>query len=55
MFEHVGTQLDVEPGSIVHVGDDPETDGGIEAVGGEFVNVAETPLSDLPVALESVP
>ncbi|TKR28343.1 HAD family hydrolase [Natronomonas salsuginis] len=55
MFEHVGAQLDVEPDSIVHVGDDPETDGGIEAVGGEFVNVAETPLSDLPAALESVP
>ncbi|MFO7927697.1 MAG: HAD family hydrolase [Halobacteriota archaeon] len=54
-FEHVGAQLGVETDSIVHVGDDPETDGGIETVGGEFVDVAETPLSSLPEYLESGP
>ena len=46
-FETVAAELDCSPDELVHVGDDPDTDGGVEAVGGEFVNVAQTPLAGL--------
>ena len=46
-FEAVAAGLGVEAETLVHVGDDPETDGGIEAAGGQYVDVADTPLSEL--------
>ncbi|WP_338741308.1 HAD family hydrolase [Haloplanus salilacus] len=46
-FETVAADLGVDPSALVHVGDDPETDGGIEALGGRFVDATETPLSTL--------
>ena len=52
-FEAVGAGLGVEADALVHVGDDPETDGGIEAAGGRFVDVADAPLSNLDGRLES--
>jgi len=52
-FGTLAGRLEVPAAALVHVGDDPDTDGGIEAVGGEFVDVAETPLSALPARLES--
>lgn len=54
-FETLAGRLGVEVGTLVHVGDDPETDGGIEAAGGRFVDVSEEPLSALPAYLESEP
>ncbi len=54
-FEAVARGLDVDVGSLVHVGDDRRTDGGIEAAGGRFVDVSEAPLSSLDGALESPP
>ncbi|MWG33011.1 HAD family hydrolase [Halomarina oriensis] len=44
IFETTADFLDAAPNALVHVGDDPETDGGVEAVGGEFVDVGETSL-----------
>ena len=52
-FDAVATQLGIETESLVHVGDDPDTDGGIAAVGGEFVDVSKTPLSSLTERLGS--
>jgi FMN phosphatase YigB (HAD superfamily) len=52
-FETIARQLDCDPESLTHVGDDPRTDGGVERVGGTFVNVAEVPLTDLPAWLDS--
>jgi FMN phosphatase YigB (HAD superfamily) len=49
IFETVADLLSASPASLVHVGDDPATDGGVEDVGGTFVDIAETSLSDLPV------
>jgi len=46
-FETVATELGIEPSALVHVGDDPRTDGGIEAVGGAFLDVSDTPLTAL--------
>ena len=51
-FESLARRLGVDAADLVHVGDDPETDGGVERVGGTFVDVAETPLSELPTRLE---
>lgn len=54
-FETLATDLDVPASALIHVGDDPDTDGGIEALGGRFVDVAETPLPDLPAFLGGDP
>ncbi|UVE51709.1 HAD family hydrolase [Haloferax larsenii] len=43
-FEASARGLGVDPSDVTHVGDDPATDGGIEALGGQFVNLRETTL-----------
>jgi len=53
-FEAVADALDADPESLVHVGDDPDTDGGVGAVGGRAILVGETPLSEVPGELEGV-
>lgn len=45
VFESVAAGLDVDPTALVHIGDDPDTDGGVESVGGRFLDVSRTPLS----------
>ncbi|WP_276260319.1 HAD family hydrolase [Haloglomus litoreum] len=52
-FEALANRLGVDTAALVHVGDDPETDGGIEAAGGRFVDVAETTLGSFPAWLEA--
>lgn len=54
-FETLATELGVDPAALIHVGDDPDTDGGIEALGGRFVDVRETPLSALDDVLGGEP
>lgn len=54
-FETLATELGVDPTALIHVGDDPEADGGIEALGGRFVDVNETPLADLDDVLGDEP
>lgn len=53
IFEHVASALECDTTALMHVGDDPATDGGIEATGGEFIHIAESPLTELPVVFES--
>ena len=50
-FETVARQLDCAPAELVHVGDDPAIDGGVEAVGGTFLDVADVLLTDVPAWL----
>ncbi|WP_152040076.1 HAD family hydrolase [Salinigranum salinum] len=50
-FETVADGLSVAPEALVHVGDSPATDGGIERLGGTFVDVREVPLAELPAWL----
>jgi FMN phosphatase YigB (HAD superfamily) len=50
-FETVADGLGVSPEALVHVGDSPATDGGIERLGGTFVDVREVPLAELPAWL----
>ncbi|EMA69722.1 haloacid dehalogenase [Halorubrum aidingense JCM 13560] len=52
-FETAADALDVEPARLVHVGDDPATDGGVVDVGGRFVDVTETPLTRVAAELEA--
>ncbi|MFB6132297.1 MAG: HAD family hydrolase [Halanaeroarchaeum sp.] len=54
-FEAVAASLEVGVSGLVHVGDDPETDGGVVAAGGRFVSVQRTPLESVPTALDVVP
>ena len=51
-FETVAAELDCEAADLTHVGDDPDADGGIEALGGRFVGVSDTPLDALDDALD---
>ncbi|MFC7204531.1 HAD family hydrolase [Haloferax namakaokahaiae] len=45
-FEALARGLDTDVSAVTHVGDDPATDGGIEAVGGQFLDVNEVSLSE---------
>ncbi|MCD2199932.1 HAD family hydrolase [Halobacterium sp. KA-4] len=53
-FAAVADVLGVEPESLVHVGDDPATDGGVEAVGGRAILLVETTLRAVPAELEAI-
>jgi FMN phosphatase YigB (HAD superfamily) len=52
-FEVVADGLGVDPSRLVHVGDSPATDGGIEALGGTFVDVTDVPLTEFPAWLDA--
>lgn len=54
-FEAVATSLETAVPDLIHVGDDPETDGGIADAGGHFVSVQEIPLESVPTALDVIP
>ena len=54
-FEAAAEALDVAHAELTHVGDDPATDGGVEDVGGRFVDVTETPLPRIAADLEAEP
>ena len=54
IFEITAAHLEVEPSDLVHVGDDPLTDGGVEAVGGTAVLLEECPLEDVPARLATL-
>lgn len=47
-FEAVATDLGVPVDGIVHVGDSPEPDGGIEACGGHAIVLGEATLAEVP-------
>ncbi|MFB6080644.1 MAG: HAD family hydrolase [Haloferacaceae archaeon] len=48
IFRAVARRLGVTVESLVHVGDDPSTDGGVADAGGRFVDVSDAPLTTLP-------
>lgn len=47
-FERIATRLGTPLSNLVHVGDDPETDGGATDAGGRTVLVEDVPLTELP-------
>ena len=50
-FAALADRLEVPVESVVHVGDDPRTDGEIETVGGEALLLDEASLSEVPELL----
>jgi FMN phosphatase YigB (HAD superfamily) len=50
-FEVVADGLGVAVEALVHVGDSPATDGGVEALGGTFVDVTDVSLAEFPTWL----
>ncbi|MFB6133969.1 MAG: HAD family hydrolase [Halanaeroarchaeum sp.] len=51
-FEAIATALGVSPRALVHVGDDPATDGGARAVGAEQILLTDVGLEDIPALLD---
>ncbi|WP_435186275.1 HAD family hydrolase [Halobellus sp. EA9] len=52
-FETVAERLQTDAAEVVHIGDDPATDGGIEALGGGFVDVGDVDLETLATRLKA--
>ena len=52
-FETCADRLGVPVSELVHVGDDPETDGGVVECGGTAVPVSEVSLAEFPAWLAS--
>lgn len=52
-FDAVADPLGVSPAELVHVGDNREADGGVEALGGTYIHVDDD-LTDLPKRLAAV-
>jgi len=53
-FEAVAAGLDAPVESLVHVGDDPGTDGAGAAAGARSLCLSEVSLADLPAELEAI-
>lgn len=53
-FEAVASALDVPLADLVHVGDDPETDGGADAVGARALVLEDRSLADVRAQLEAI-
>lgn len=51
-YDAVATRLEVPLSRLIHVGDDPRTDGGGADVGVTTVLIDDVPLRELPAALE---
>jgi len=52
-FEAVADELGVGVETLVHVGDDPRTDGGIERLGGTAILLDDVPLAAVPERLDA--
>lgn len=51
-FERVAEALAVPPTALLHVGDDPDADGGATAAGATPLLLSDCPLTDLPTRFE---
>ncbi|WP_306052803.1 HAD family hydrolase [Natronococcus wangiae] len=54
IFELAADELGVRPADLVHVGDDPRTDGGVEAAGGTAILLEDVPLRDVGARLAAL-
>ncbi|SEH16148.1 FMN phosphatase YigB, HAD superfamily [Natronorubrum sediminis] len=51
IFELTASQLEIPPSTLIHVGDDADADGGVEAVDGTPLLLEDHPLETIPAAL----
>ncbi|QZA87467.1 HAD family hydrolase [Salinarchaeum sp. IM2453] len=51
IFHKVADELSVEPSELIHVGDTPDADGGIEDVGGTAILLTEYNIKEVPEVL----
>ncbi|GAA0238600.1 HAD family hydrolase [Haladaptatus pallidirubidus] len=51
-FREITGRLGVPPSELIHVGDDPETDGGATEVGASVILLDNVSLSDIPREME---
>ncbi|MFC6940108.1 HAD family hydrolase [Salinirubellus sp. GCM10025818] len=51
-FEAAADRLGVDVGELLHVGDDPRTDGGASGAGARSILLGSVPLADLPDHLD---
>ncbi|MDQ2051216.1 HAD family hydrolase [Natronolimnohabitans sp. A-GB9] len=54
IFDLTAKRLETDPADLIHVGDDPATDGGVEGVGGTAVLLEDCPLEGVPERLADV-
>ncbi|UTF55149.1 HAD family hydrolase [Natronosalvus rutilus] len=54
IFETTARRLEVDITDLIHVGDDPRADGGVDAAGGTSIVLGETPLESVPDRLDLV-
>ncbi|ELZ18786.1 haloacid dehalogenase [Haloterrigena salina JCM 13891] len=54
IFELTADRLGVDPADLVHVGDDPRADGGVEDVGGTALLLEDCPLESIPDRLSTL-
>ncbi len=54
IFEVTAAKLGVEPSTLIHVGDDPRTDGGIEALGGTALVAPNVSIDEVPERLAAL-
>ncbi|WP_265108403.1 HAD family hydrolase [Halosolutus halophilus] len=54
IFELTAAELDVDPADLVHVGDDPATDGGVDAVGGTALLLGDVSIDEIPERLATL-
>jgi len=52
-FETLADRLSVPVEEIMYIGDSPAIDGGIENCGGQYINIEQCPLPELPARLET--
>ncbi|ELY67543.1 HAD family hydrolase [Natrinema versiforme] len=53
IFELTADELGVSPADLIHVGDDPHTDGGIEDLSGTALLLEDVSLADVPAQLHT--
>ena len=54
IFELTAEELGIVPEELIHVGDDPQADGGVEAVGGTALLLEDWSLADVPSRLAAL-
>jgi FMN phosphatase YigB (HAD superfamily) len=53
-FLELTARLGVQPSDLIHIGDNPETDGGATEAGANVILLDDVPLTDIPTEMEQI-